>query len=76
MQYIPEDGFEGTIKRQGGRSFPRLCSSLLCAYCSIKLPQRAPAKTWLHVSTVDYATTCVGTLTIRLRSVKPSLPFL
>ena len=56
------------------RPFPSLCSSFLCAYCSKKLPERAPTKT--ATCTVDYrSTTCVGTSTICLRSIKSSLPF-
>ena len=41
------------------------------------LPEWAPTKTWLHVlSIIDrHAITCVDTLTIRLRSIKSSLPF-
>ena len=65
------------------RPFPSLCSSFLCAYCSKKLPERAPTTKQLYVYchryyTVDYrstCTTCVGTSTIRLRSIKSSLPF-
>ena len=59
------------------RPFPSLRSSFLCAYCSKKLPERAPTKKkQLYTCTVDYrSTTCVGTSTIRLRSIKSSLPF-
>ena len=46
-------------------------SSVLCAYCLKKLPEWAPTKT----CTVNYrSTTCVGTSTICLRSIKSSLP--
>ena len=45
------------------------------AYYSEKLPERAPTKK-TATCTVDYrSTTCVGTPTIRLRSIKSSLPF-
>ena len=56
--------------------FSSLRSSFLCAYCSKKtLPERAPTKK-TATCTVDYrSTTCVGTSTIRLRSIKSSLPF-
>ena len=59
------------------RPFPSLCSSFLCAYCSKKLPERAPTKKkQLRVlSIVDQLYTCVGTSTTRLRSIKSSLPF-
>ena len=60
------------------RPFPSLCSSFLCAFYSKrkkKLPERAPTKK-TATCTVDYrSTTCVGTSTIRLRSIKSSLPF-
>ena len=56
------------------RPFPSLCSSFLCAYCSKKLLEQALTKKQLR--TVDYrSTTCVGISTIRLRSIKSSLPF-
>ena len=55
--------------------FPRLCSSFLCAYCSKKLPERAPTTKQLRVLSDYRSTTCVGTSTIRLRSIKSSLPF-
>ena len=59
------------------RFFPRLCSSFLCSHLlkkknTKKLPERAPTKTQLCVLS---AITCVGTSTIRLRSIKSSLPF-
>ena len=58
------------------RPFPSLRSSFLCAYCSKKLPERAPTKKNSYVYCPDYrSTTCVGTSTIRLRSIKSSLPF-
>ena len=57
------------------RPFPSLRSSFLCAYCSKKLPERAPTKKKTATCTVDCrSTTCVGTSTIRLRSIKSSLP--
>ena len=34
LLYTLENGFQGVIKRQGGPFLPRLCSSLLCSYCS------------------------------------------
>ena len=57
------------------RPFSKLCSSLLCAYCSNKLPERGPSKARVRVLAIDYATTGVGTSMIR-RSIKSSLPSL
>ena len=34
------------------RPFPSLCSSFLCAYCSKKLPKRAPTKKQLRVLSI------------------------
>ena len=34
------------------RPFPSLCSSFLCAYCSKKLPERAPTKKQLRVLSI------------------------
>ena len=34
------------------RPFSKLCSSLLCAYCSNKLPERGPSKTRLRVLSI------------------------
>ena len=64
----PENGFQGTIKRQGG---PFLGFAQVFSAIKKKLPERAPTKTCLRVlSIIDrYAITCVGTLTIRLRSI-------
>ena len=42
------------------RPFPSLCSSFLCAYCSKKLPERAPTKK-TAMSTVD----CGSTIYVR-----------
>ena len=53
--------------------FPRLCSSLLCHYCSKKKPpERAFTKMRLHKLSI-LTITCVGT-TIHLRLIKSSLP--
>ena len=63
------------------QSFPRLCSSILCRYCSKKkLPEWALTKTRLPVCVLSiinrWAITCMGTSTIRLHSIKSSLPSL
>ena len=50
--------------------FSKLCSSLLCAYCSNKLPERGPSKARLCVLLITQL------WTIRLRSIKSSLPSL
>ena len=57
------------------RPFPSLCSSFLCAYCSKKLPEQAPTKKAATCTVDSLSTTCVGTLTIRLCSIKSSLTF-
>ena len=68
-------GFKALLNAKA-RPFPSLCSSLLCAYCSKKMPERVPTVLKTATCTVDYrSTTCMGTLTIRLRSIKSSLPF-
>ena len=64
-----------TPRRMAFKAFPRLCSSFLCAYCSKKLPERAPTKKQLRVLSIIDQLPCVGTATIRLRSIKSSLPF-
>ena len=59
------------------RPFPSLCSSFLCTYCSKKNPPEwASHKKKTATCTVDcQSTTCVGTSTIHLHSIKSSLPF-
>ena len=46
--YTPENGFQGAIKRQDGL----FLASFLCAYCSKKLPERAPTKKQLRVLSI------------------------
>ena len=55
--------------------FPSLCSSFLCAYCSKKLPKRAPAKKQLRVLSIVGQLCAWAHRMIRLRSIKSSLPF-
>ena len=70
--YTPENDFQGAIKGQGGHflGFAQVFSALIV---------RKNCQNGLYLKTatctVDYrSTTCVGTSTIRLRSIKSSLP--
>ena len=50
-------------------------SNFLCAYSTKKLPERASTEN-TATCTVNYrSTTCLGTSTICIRSIKSSLPF-
>ena len=65
--HTPENGFQSAPRWP----FPRLCSSFL------EKTARTGSYENTATCTVDYqyANTCVGTPTIRLRSIKSSLPF-
>ena len=59
------------------RPSPRLCSRFLCAYCSKKLPERAPTKSQLCVlSIIDQLRECARQLFAyaQLSPLYPSLP--
>ena len=44
--------FEAPSYKTPRRPFSKLCSSLLCAYCSNKLPERGPSKARLGVLSI------------------------
>ena len=44
--------FKALLNAKAARPFPRLCSSFLCAYCSKKLPERAPTTKQLRVLSI------------------------
>ena len=54
----------------------RLCSSLFCAYCSKITARTSPYQNTATFTATTYTCTCVGTLTIQLRSIKSFLPSL
>ena len=56
--YTLENGFQGVTKHQGDL-FQGFFSTLLCTYCSQKLPEQAPTKTRLHVLLIVQLYTCV-----------------